>query len=92
MLRNNPKNNKLTHHDIQKDIVNAAACETTNAIIKDLGDELFSILVDESRDMSVKEHMAVVVHYVDKGGDCCIVFSWYCTRGGYHCSLTQGGN
>ena len=46
VLRNTPKNNKLTHHDIQKDIVNAAACETTNAIIKDLGDELFSILLD----------------------------------------------
>jgi hypothetical protein len=37
VVQSAPKNNKLTHHNIQKDIVNAAACETTNAIIKDLG-------------------------------------------------------
>lgn len=41
VLGNTPKNNKLTHHDIQKDIVNAAACETINAIIKDLGNGFF---------------------------------------------------
>ena len=67
-MGNTPKNNKLTHHDIQKDIVNAAACETINAIIKDLDNEFFSILVDESRDISVKEQMAVVLRYVDKKG------------------------
>ncbi|GMP48448.1 hypothetical protein CsSME_00015795 [Camellia sinensis var. sinensis] len=53
---------------IQKDIVNAAACETINDIIKDLDNEFFSILVDESRDISVKEQMAVVLRYVDKKG------------------------
>ena len=68
MLQNTPKNNKLCHHDIQQDIVNAAASETTNAIIKDLGNDLFSILVDESRDISVKEQMVIVVRYVDKRG------------------------
>ncbi|XP_028055831.1 zinc finger MYM-type protein 1-like [Camellia sinensis] len=68
VLGNTPKNNKLTHHDIQKDIVNAAACKTINAIIKDLDNEFFSILVDESRDISVKEQMAVVLRYVDKKG------------------------
>ncbi|GMP95388.1 hypothetical protein CsSME_00044462 [Camellia sinensis var. sinensis] len=68
VLGNTPKNNKLTHHDIQKDIVNAAACETINAIIKDLDNEFFSILDDESRDILVKEQMAVVLRYVDKKG------------------------
>ena len=68
VLQNTPKNNKLCHPDIQKDIVNAAASETTNAIIKDLDNEYFSILVDESRDVSVKEQMAIVVRYVDKMG------------------------
>ena len=34
--------------------MNAMAIETTNIILKDLGDELFSILVDESRDIGMK--------------------------------------
>ncbi|KAM4068423.1 hypothetical protein ACB094_12G010600 [Castanea mollissima] len=60
--------NELTHHDIQKDIVNAIAHETSKAIIEDLGNGFFSILVDESRDISVKEQMALVLHYVNKQG------------------------
>ena len=62
------KNCKLTHHDIQKDIVNAIARETSKAIIKDLDNEFFSILVDESRDISVKEQMTLVLRYVNKKG------------------------
>ncbi|XP_077222048.1 uncharacterized protein LOC143855878 [Tasmannia lanceolata] len=63
-----PGNLKLVTSDIQKDIVSACAIETTNSIIKDLGDSLFSILVDEARDVSSKEQMAVVIRYVDKLG------------------------
>ena len=51
---------------IQKDICIAAATETTRAILKDLGGAFFTILVDESRDLSVKEQMAVVITYVNK--------------------------
>ncbi|KAK4572314.1 hypothetical protein RGQ29_030664 [Quercus rubra] len=45
--------------EIQKDIVNAIASETSKAIIKDLDNGFFSILVDESRDISVKEQMSL---------------------------------
>ena len=62
------KNCKLTHHEIQKDIVNAVARETSKVIIKDLDNGLFSILVDESCDISVKEQMALVLRYVNKEG------------------------
>ncbi|XP_075649994.1 uncharacterized protein LOC142620517 [Castanea sativa] len=60
------KNCKLTHHDIQKDIVNAIARETSKVIIKDLDNGFFSILVDESRDISMIEQMALVLCYVNK--------------------------
>ena len=60
------KNCKLTHPDIQKDIVNAIARETSKAIIKDLDNGFFSILVDESHDISVKEQMSLVLRYVNK--------------------------
>jgi len=42
--------------------------ETTKVIIEDLGDELFDILVDESRDVSDKEQMVVVMRYVNEYG------------------------
>ena len=54
-LQNAPENLKLTAHDIQKDIVHALAIETTDTIIREMGDALFSILIDESRDVSTKE-------------------------------------
>ena len=60
-LSNAPQNLKLTSPDIQKDIINVAAFETINVIIRDLGDALFSILIDEARDISIKEQMAVVI-------------------------------
>ena len=50
--------------DIQKDIVSACVVETICAIMKDLGDALFSILVDKSRDILVNEQMTVVLCYV----------------------------
>ncbi|XP_028071837.1 uncharacterized protein LOC114274165 [Camellia sinensis] len=60
-LSNAPQNLKLTSPDIQKDIVNVAAFKTINVIIRDLGDALFSILIDEARDISIKEQMVVVI-------------------------------
>ena len=58
----------MTSPQIQKELANAAAAETTLAIIKDIGDGYFSLMVDESRDTSVKEQMAVVLRYVNKRG------------------------
>ncbi|KAL4611456.1 hypothetical protein ACB092_08G124600 [Castanea dentata] len=67
-LENAPENHQMTSPNIQKEIANAAAVETINAIIKDIGDSLFAIIVDESRDMSTKEQMAIALRYVDKLG------------------------
>ncbi|XP_019176922.1 PREDICTED: uncharacterized protein LOC109172226 [Ipomoea nil] len=58
----------MTAPCIQKDIANAIASEVTQIIINDLGEELFGIIVDESRDISVKEHMIVFIRYVDSSG------------------------
>ena len=65
-MENAPENHQLIAPKIQKDIVNAAALETTNAIITDLEDELFAIIVDEARDISNKEQMAIALRYVNK--------------------------
>ncbi|KAJ9177215.1 hypothetical protein P3X46_012454 [Hevea brasiliensis] len=71
ILKNALDNLRLTSPDIQKDIINAVATETTKAIITDLGDDLFSILVDECRDISVKEQMRVAIRYVNGSG--CVI-------------------
>ena len=49
-LKNALDNIKLMALEIHKDIVRVVAIETINAIIRDLGNALFSISVDESLD------------------------------------------
>ena len=50
-------------------MINSCAVETTLAMLGDLGDKSFSIMVDEARDCSVKEQMVVVIRYVNKHGE-----------------------
>ncbi|XP_010695399.1 uncharacterized protein LOC104908046 [Beta vulgaris subsp. vulgaris] len=68
VLENAPKNLQLVSPEIQKDIVHACSRLTVKAIMEDLGDDIFGILVDESRDVSIKEQMAIVLRYVDHKG------------------------
>ncbi|KAJ9565472.1 hypothetical protein OSB04_001438 [Centaurea solstitialis] len=68
VLRNAPRNSQMKSSSIQKDFVRACAIETLKVIRKEIGDSFFSILVDESRDVSCKEQMALVLRFVnDKG-------------------------
>ncbi|XP_023157861.1 uncharacterized protein [Zea mays] len=57
-------NCKMTSPNIQKDIARCCA----DVIMGDIKDRNFSILIDESRDISVKEQMAVMLRYVDVKG------------------------
>ncbi|XP_071706723.1 uncharacterized protein [Rutidosis leptorrhynchoides] len=63
-----PKNCKLTSPDIQKDIVECFVKEILSSIFGEIGNDVFSLLVDESSGVSKKEQMAVVLRYVDKCG------------------------
>ena len=58
---NAPGNCQLTSREIQLDISKACVEETTQVIMSELGNASFSLLVDESRDVSVKEQMAVIL-------------------------------
>ncbi|XP_008239212.2 PREDICTED: uncharacterized protein LOC103337827 [Prunus mume] len=68
VMENAPGNLKLLVPCIKKEIVNSCALETLDAIMDCLKDRFFSILVDEARDVSVKEQMAMVLCYVDDKG------------------------
>uniref|UniRef100_A0A2C9UH28 DUF4371 domain-containing protein n=1 Tax=Manihot esculenta TaxID=3983 RepID=A0A2C9UH28_MANES len=58
----------MTSPLIQKELVRACTEETTDVIIDEIGDNHFFILIDESRDKSIKEKMALVVRFVNKKG------------------------
>ncbi|XP_071715238.1 uncharacterized protein [Rutidosis leptorrhynchoides] len=68
VLKKAPKNSQMKCSSIQKCIVRAAATEVEKAIVKEIGDEFFAILVDESRDVSCKEQMSLVLRFVNNEG------------------------
>jgi len=64
LLGDSPANHSLTSPKIQKQLCEACAKETSKAILSDIGNKNFSILIDESRDASIKEQMAIIVRLV----------------------------
>ncbi|XP_050222763.2 uncharacterized protein LOC126672854 [Mercurialis annua] len=66
---NAPGNNQMTSPKIQKELVSSCASQVTLPILSELGDRKFSLLVDEARDCSVKEQMAVMLRFVNKKGE-----------------------
>nr|XP_016479668.1 PREDICTED: uncharacterized protein LOC107800913 [Nicotiana tabacum] len=68
VLKKAPKNDQLTSHKIQKDIIIACKIETVKAIMDNLNGDLFALLVDESCDVSRKEQLAIIMRYVNRCG------------------------
>lgn len=63
-----PRNCIMISPHIQKDLTKSCAQEITERIIGKIGYRNFSILIDESRDISVKEQMALLLRYVNNQG------------------------
>jgi len=61
LLASAAKNNTMTSPEVQKDLCKACAEQTTKAIVAKIGDRKFVVLVDEARDASIKEQMAVAL-------------------------------
>ncbi|XP_059629645.1 uncharacterized protein LOC132272533 [Cornus florida] len=66
VLENAPKNAKYTSPQIQKEILHVLAGKVRSKIREDIGDAKFCILVDEARDESKREQMALVLRFVDR--------------------------
>jgi hypothetical protein len=73
------KNCTMMSHHIQKDITKACAQEVMSVIMDEIGDKKFSVLIDESRDVSIKEQMTIILRLVDDN----YIFSltFICTQG-----------
>ncbi|XP_042038414.1 zinc finger MYM-type protein 1-like [Salvia splendens] len=68
LFTNAPANNQMNSPRIQKELANACASEVTLAIVIDIRGKVFTLLVDEARDVSLKEQMRVVLRYVNNEG------------------------
>ncbi|KAJ1273220.1 hypothetical protein BS78_06G262800 [Paspalum vaginatum] len=68
VLGNAPGNAKYSSPKIQKEILDMMACNVQKAIRNEIGDAKFCLIVDESRDESRREQMALVVRFVDQEG------------------------
>ena len=63
-----PRNCIMTCPSIQKELAKCCAQEITKVIRGEIGDRQFFVLVDDSRDIAVKEQMAVIVRFVNCQG------------------------
>ncbi|XP_030970174.1 zinc finger MYM-type protein 1-like [Quercus lobata] len=68
IIQKTPKNATYTSPGIQKEILHVYSAKMKKAIREEIGDAKFCIIVDETRDESMKEKMAVVYRYVDTEG------------------------
>jgi len=59
------KNAKYTSPTIQKDILHILANKVKKKICEELKDAKFCIFVDEAKDASNKEQMAIVFRFID---------------------------
>ncbi|XP_016204605.1 zinc finger MYM-type protein 1-like [Arachis ipaensis] len=68
VLENAPQNAIYTSPSIQKEILHVFARKVQNEIRNEIGNVKFCLIVDEARDESKREQMALVVRFVDKHG------------------------
>ena len=68
VLQNAPSNASYTSSQIQKEILSIISSKVKKAIREEIGVAIFCILVDEARDESKKEQMALILRFVDKDG------------------------
>ncbi|KAJ1255625.1 hypothetical protein BS78_K180300 [Paspalum vaginatum] len=65
---NGRKNCQMVSHHIQKDLTKACSEEVMAIIMDEIGGKKFSVLIDESRDVSIKEQMAMILRFVNDEG------------------------
>nr|ABA96045.1 hAT dimerisation domain-containing protein, putative [Oryza sativa Japonica Group] len=62
------KNFQMLSHHIQKDLTKPCAKKVTAVIMDEIGDRNLCALIDESRDVSIKEQMGVILRFVNDEG------------------------
>ena len=68
MLENAPGNARYIAHSVQQEILSLLSRKVQKTIREEIGDSKFCIMVDEARDESKKEQMALVLRFVNDEG------------------------
>ncbi|XP_052203196.1 uncharacterized protein LOC127808670 [Diospyros lotus] len=68
ILDNAPKNAQYIAPNIQKDILHIMANRVRQMIREDVGDERFCIFMDEAKDESNREQLAIILRFVNSCG------------------------
>ncbi|XP_075499131.1 uncharacterized protein LOC142537505 [Primulina tabacum] len=63
VLENAPKNAQYIAPEIQKEILHIMANRVRQMVREEVGDKYFCILVDEARDISKREQMAIILRF-----------------------------
>ncbi|XP_073024190.1 uncharacterized protein [Primulina eburnea] len=63
-----PGNARYTSQEVQKEILHIIGNRVRNKIHDEIRDSKFCILVDEAKDVSNKENMAIILRFVDAHG------------------------
>jgi hypothetical protein len=69
LCKNAPENAKYTSATIQNEMIEVVADMVSEEILEEVGDAVFSFLIDESEDISHHEQMAVGIRYTTKEGE-----------------------
>ncbi|KAK9714341.1 hypothetical protein RND81_06G087200 [Saponaria officinalis] len=62
------ENASYTSHQIQQEILSIYSGRIRDVIRNEIGDQKYCIIVDETKDVSKREQMTVVLRFVDKNG------------------------
>ncbi|XP_042460668.1 zinc finger MYM-type protein 1-like [Zingiber officinale] len=65
VLENAPKNAQYIAPEIQKEILHIMANRVRKMVREEVGDKYFCILVDEARDISKREQIAIILRFVN---------------------------
>ncbi|XP_061366649.1 uncharacterized protein LOC133309826 [Gastrolobium bilobum] len=68
VLEKTPQNASYSSPQIQKEILHVFSQKIKNTIQEEISNAKFCLIVDEASDVSRKEHMAIVLRFVDKDG------------------------
>ncbi|XP_075499845.1 uncharacterized protein LOC142538407 [Primulina tabacum] len=68
VLENAPKNAQYIAPEIQKEILHIMANRVRQMVREEVGDKYLCILVDEARDISKREQMAIILRFVNNHG------------------------
>lgn len=64
-------NDHMPSPRIQEGLAHACALEVTQAMVDDIGDKVFTLLIDVAQDISMEGQIGVVLRYVNKEG--CVI-------------------